>query len=179
MLENKPGVIKVKKLRAILMMEVDYHGMNKAIIGQRMMQFAERHNYIEDECSSSRRDHEAINVAINMKLIRDLFQQKLHTGAISSVDLEWHTVLQVSAVNGGVSHYKPCAVCYSLSNLWLSLFAQGMATRQFHTVVSHTPLQTPTTLTHFKASARAMEQDQPVCLVLFLLVWECLRSTDM
>jgi hypothetical protein len=36
MLEKKPGVIKVKKLQAILMMEVDYHGMNKVIFGQRM-----------------------------------------------------------------------------------------------------------------------------------------------
>jgi hypothetical protein len=89
MLEKVAGVIKVEKLHAILLMEeADFNFFNGLMFAQRMMRQAELLNRIPDECYGSRQNHEAIDVAVNRRLVADLLRQKRIPGAIASVDAE-------------------------------------------------------------------------------------------
>jgi hypothetical protein len=88
MLEKTAGVIKVEKLRAILLMEADFNFFNGLMFAGRMMQRAELLNRIPVECYGSRKNHEAIEVAVNRRLVADLLRQKRIPGAIASVDAE-------------------------------------------------------------------------------------------
>ena len=88
MLEKTAGVIKVEKLRAILLMEADFNFFNGLMFAGRMMHQAELHNRIPQECYGSRKNHEAIDMAVNRRLVADLLRQKRNAGAIASVDAE-------------------------------------------------------------------------------------------
>jgi hypothetical protein len=55
----------VDKLRAILLIETDFNFGNKTIFGWCMMFAAEDHDEVAKECFSSRRNHEATDVALN------------------------------------------------------------------------------------------------------------------
>ena len=65
MLEKKPGVILVDKLRAITLLEVDFNFANKLILGKRMMSNAERHGLTVPEALGSRKHHDAKELAQN------------------------------------------------------------------------------------------------------------------
>jgi len=88
MLEKEAGVIKVNKLRAILLMEADFNFFNGLMFAKRMMQRVEQRNAVPMECYGSRRNHEAIEVAVNRRLVTDLLRQKRFPGAIASVDAD-------------------------------------------------------------------------------------------
>jgi hypothetical protein len=56
------------------------------MFAKRMMHQAEAQGEIPFECYGSRKNHEAIEVALNRRLIADLLCQKRFPGAIASVD---------------------------------------------------------------------------------------------
>jgi hypothetical protein len=72
MLEKTAGVIKVKKLRAILLMEADFNFFNGLMFASRMMRQAKTQARISLECYGSRKNHEAIEVAVNRRLVTDI-----------------------------------------------------------------------------------------------------------
>ena len=86
MLEKMEGNIRVDKLRAILLMEADFNQMNKLLFGHRMIKQSEEENRIPDEAYGSRASLNAILVAVNRRLVIDLFKQKRRCGAITGVD---------------------------------------------------------------------------------------------
>lgn len=49
MLEKKPGVTIIEKLRSILLMEADFNGANKEIFGDRMMNNVRIHGLMPEE----------------------------------------------------------------------------------------------------------------------------------
>ena len=75
MLEKKPGVAKVSKLRTILLYEADYNQNNK-IMGRAMMAYAEKHNLLAPEQYGSRKHHSAIYQGLNKVLTFNLFRQQ-------------------------------------------------------------------------------------------------------
>jgi hypothetical protein len=86
MLEKKPGVILVDKLRAILLLEGDFNFANKLILGIRMMRNAEAHNLTVPEALGSRKHHDAKELALNRRLLADISRQQVRPLAIASVD---------------------------------------------------------------------------------------------
>jgi hypothetical protein len=58
------------------------------MFAHRMMKQAELRGQIPPECYGSRKNHEAIEVAINHHLIADILRQKRIPGAIASVDAQ-------------------------------------------------------------------------------------------
>ena len=88
MLEKKKGVILVSKLCAILLMEANFNYANKTIFGRRMMFFAQDRQEVAEECSGSRRYHEATDIALNCHLFCNIARQKWCSVAISCTDLE-------------------------------------------------------------------------------------------
>ena len=86
MLEKVEGNTKVDKLRAILLMEEDFNQMNKLLFGHRMIKQSEKEKRIPDEAYGSRASLNANLVAVNRRLVIDLFKQKRRCGAIAGVD---------------------------------------------------------------------------------------------
>ena len=86
MLEKKPGLIIVDRLRAILLMEADFNFGNKLYFGSRMMRAAERNKVIPGEIYGGRKLHRAIELGLNRRLFADIMRQKRRNAAIASVD---------------------------------------------------------------------------------------------
>ena len=75
MLEKKPGVVRVNKLRAILLLEADFNGINKIIFNTKLIPSIEHSQSILREIISSRRAQLAIQLTVNKKLISDITNQ--------------------------------------------------------------------------------------------------------
>jgi hypothetical protein len=88
MLEKKKGVIQVDKLRAILLMEADFNFYNGLMFAKRMMERAELNNWIPREIYGGRKNHEAIEVAMNRRFLADITRQRRTPLAIASVDAQ-------------------------------------------------------------------------------------------
>ena len=84
--EKIEGNIRVHKLRAILLMEAEFNQMNKLFFGHRMIKQSEEFKRIPDEAYESRASLNAIPVAVNIRLVIDLFKQKCRCGSIADVD---------------------------------------------------------------------------------------------
>ena len=54
MLEKKPGCKIIEKLRAILIMEADFNGVNKEIFGHRMLETVRQHQMMPEEIYSDK-----------------------------------------------------------------------------------------------------------------------------
>jgi len=76
MIEKKPGVIVVDKLRAILLMEADFNFGNKLIFGNRAMQNAETSEMFRNETCGGRKRMEAAEAGLNRRLFLDTLRQK-------------------------------------------------------------------------------------------------------
>ena len=85
MLEKKPGVTKVSKLRTILLYEADYNHNNK-LMGRAMMGYAEANQLLAPEQYGSRRGHSAIYQCLNKVLTYDLLRQTKRPGGLCSND---------------------------------------------------------------------------------------------
>jgi hypothetical protein len=72
MLEKQKGVTQVDKLWAILLMEADFNFYNGLMFAKCMMDHAEHNQWIPREIDGGRKNHEAIEVAINCHLITDI-----------------------------------------------------------------------------------------------------------
>ena len=88
MLEKTKGVIQVDKLRAILLMEADFNFYNGLMFAKRMMDQAKDNSWIPNELYGGRRNHEAIEVAMNRCLTADISRQRCAPLAIASVDAQ-------------------------------------------------------------------------------------------
>ena len=88
MLEKEEGCRDPERLQAILLMEADFNFPNKLFFSKGMMDWAESHNKILDECFGSRKGQSAINAAINRKLSLDLMRQKWVLGMITAADAQ-------------------------------------------------------------------------------------------
>jgi signal transduction histidine kinase len=88
MLEKTKGVIQVDKLRAILLMEADFNFYNGLMFAKRMMDRAEQNAWIPNEIYGGRRNHEAIEVAMNRRLTADISRQRRAPLAVASVDAQ-------------------------------------------------------------------------------------------
>ena len=85
MLEKKPGVVKVSKLRTILLYEADFNHNNK-LMGRSMMRYAEANSLLAPEQYGSRRGHSAIYQCLNKVLTFDLMRQTRRPGGLCSND---------------------------------------------------------------------------------------------
>ena len=86
MLEKKPGVIAVDKLRAITLLEGDFNFANKLFLGVRMMKNAEAKKWTVKEALGSRKNHDARELALNRRLMADISRQQVRPLAVASVD---------------------------------------------------------------------------------------------
>ena len=75
MLEKKPGVVRVDKLRAILLLEADFNGINKIIFNTKLIPSIEHSQSIPREIIGGRRAQLAIQLTVNKKLISDITNQ--------------------------------------------------------------------------------------------------------
>ena len=85
MLEKKPGVSQVTKLRTILLYEAGFNHNNK-LMGRAMMQYAEKHHLLAPEQYGSRKAHSAIYQCVNKVLTFDILRQTKSPGALCSND---------------------------------------------------------------------------------------------
>jgi hypothetical protein len=69
-------------------MEADFNFFNGLMFASCMMHQAELQDHNPMECYGSRKNHKAIDVAVNRQLFADLLQQKRIPGAIASIDAE-------------------------------------------------------------------------------------------
>jgi hypothetical protein len=86
MLEKKPGVRHVEKLRAILLMEADFNCANKLYFGSRMMRNAARHSAIPPELYGSVRGRRADIMSLFRRALLDLARIRRLCMAILSAD---------------------------------------------------------------------------------------------
>ena len=85
MLEKKPGVCKVTKLRTILLYEADFNHNNK-LMGRAMMRYAEANHLLAPEQYGSRKSHSAVYQALNKVLTYDIARQSRQPIALCSND---------------------------------------------------------------------------------------------
>ena len=86
MLEKIKGNINVDKLRAILLMEADYNFVSKLLLGVRLTQIIEDRKGFPEELGGSRKNHEAVDIALNWRITSDILRQLRRPGTITGVD---------------------------------------------------------------------------------------------
>ena len=86
MLEKKPGVIKVTKLRAILWLKANFNSVNKILLNIRLIPLMKQVYVIPKEIIGSRRVKSAIQLAVNKKLISNITNQWKKPFIIISAD---------------------------------------------------------------------------------------------
>ena len=86
MLEKEKGNINVQKLRAILLLEADFNGLNKIIYNSRVIPALEKRGDIPFEVIRGRRSQLSIHVALNKKLISDCSNQSKRFTVVVSAD---------------------------------------------------------------------------------------------
>ena len=108
MLEKKPGVNNVEKLRIILLFNSEFNFSN-GITGRQIMKTGEEHSIIAREQYGSRKGHTAIEQALNKRLTFDLWRMERTTGALVSNDAKScydriaHSVAAIAMRRMGVS----------------------------------------------------------------------------
>ena len=82
MLEKKPGVIDVDKLRAILLMEADFNFANHLFFGKRLRASAEENNIFSQDTFGSRENNSSIEVSLCRLLFFDMVRQLKFNAAL-------------------------------------------------------------------------------------------------
>ncbi len=85
MLEKTLGITLITKLRAILLMGVDFNPTNNTLYGNGMLTNARKHNLISEEIFSER-NWMADNRTLSKTLFYDITRQARVPAAIASVD---------------------------------------------------------------------------------------------
>jgi hypothetical protein len=85
MLEKTFGVRLVSKLRAILLMEADFNGMNKEVYGVRMLDMARKYKLVPEEIFS-KKNRMADDGGLEKTLFYNIARQTQLPAAIASVD---------------------------------------------------------------------------------------------
>ena len=86
MLEKSKDHIDVAKLRAILLLEVDFDALNKIVFNTKLMISLKRTNSIPYEIIGERRGQSSIYIALNKKLVSDIANQSKKLTVVVSVD---------------------------------------------------------------------------------------------
>ena len=71
-LKKKPNDILVSKLRAILLLEVDFNAINKIVFNIRLISILEAQDTIPRELIRGRCEQSTIYIVINKKLLGDI-----------------------------------------------------------------------------------------------------------
>ena len=87
MILKKSGITHLSSLRTICLFPVDCNYAFKHI-GREMMKIAESCNTLAPEQYGSRKNHRAIDLAVNKVLTNDILRQAKYTGAICSNDVK-------------------------------------------------------------------------------------------
>ena len=85
MLEKTLGVMLVSKLRAMLLMEVDFNATNKIVYGDRLMKNVRKHNLMPEEIFSEK-NRMANDGTLCKTLFYDITRQARIPTAIASVN---------------------------------------------------------------------------------------------
>ena len=85
MIEKKPGVTSLAKLRAILLMEADFNKSLKEIFGCRMMDSVRSNGLMQDEIFSER-GRTSSDGALEKVLLFDISRQGRTTMGLASID---------------------------------------------------------------------------------------------
>ena len=86
MLEKTAGNILVFKLRAILLLEVDFNALNKIVFNNRILPTLESYNSITYKVIRERRAQSSIHIALNKKLVYDISNQMKKPSVVVSTD---------------------------------------------------------------------------------------------
>jgi hypothetical protein len=119
---KKLGVWNIEKLRTILLLEANFN-MNNKKLGRDAMQFAERCNALAKEQYGGRKNHRAAEVALNAKLVNDIFRQTKRAGVICSNDAQScfdrivHSVCSLSLQRLGMPLAPIISMLTTLQNL--------------------------------------------------------------
>lgn len=107
-LEKKPGVRLVNKLRAILLMEADFNFGNKLFVGSRMIHQVRDH--LPRELYGGVKGRRVEFMALSRRLMADILRQTRRPGAVASVDAQscydriTHSTASLCCQRWGVSH---------------------------------------------------------------------------
>ena len=85
MLEKAPGVRRISKLRAILLMEADFNAANKIIFGQRMLNNVRKYKLMPDEIFSEKQ-RMAEDGILSKVLFYDISRQLKAPAGLASID---------------------------------------------------------------------------------------------
>ena len=99
MLLKKAGATQVDTLRTIVLFQPDCNYAFK-FVGREMMKNAEKHCTLAPEQFGSRKNHRAINLAVNKVLTNDILRQLKSPGAICANDAKscYNLIVHPSAV---------------------------------------------------------------------------------
>ena len=86
MIKKEEHVIRVDKLKALLLMEVDFSSLDKLIFSSKMTSSAKLKKRIPEELFGGPENLFAVQVVINRRSVIDTFRQKQHRGVITAVD---------------------------------------------------------------------------------------------
>ena len=86
MLVKSTGNVYVSKLRAILLLEVDFNALNTIVFNRRALPSIKASNTIPFEVIRGRRDFSSIHVALNKKLVYNIGNQHKKSIVVVSVD---------------------------------------------------------------------------------------------
>ena len=107
------------------------------------MSFAEDHDQIPAECYGSQKHHEAIDVALNRRLIGDILRQKRMAGAVALVDLTncydrmAHSITSLSCQCWGIPQEPLVSMLSTLQSMVFFLrMAHGDSTDSYRGMVS-------------------------------------------
>ena len=138
MLEKIPGITLVDKLRAILLMEADFNFGNKLLLGKRMVQAAEKLNFIPQDNFGSRNNKSAPEVCVCRLLFFDIVRLSKLNAALGSYDAQTcydrvvHSLTSMIAQSVGVP--IPNIVCMFLALQGMNFYlrtAFGDSTRSY------------------------------------------------
>ena len=85
-LEKKPVVQEVEKLRSIILMEADFKSPNKVFIGGTLTKVADKKKVLPTEQYGEKNGHGEIESGINNKLLFGIIRMWIWEAAIVSVD---------------------------------------------------------------------------------------------
>lgn len=127
-LEKKPGVRLVTKLRAILLMEADFNFANKLLVGYRMMRGACMHPHaVPQELYGGLKGRRADLLALTRRLLTDILRQSRRPAAIASIDAEScydrisHTAASLACQRWGVPPAVMVTMLLAIQNMQFHL----------------------------------------------------------
>ena len=87
MLEKSAGNVQVSKLRAILLLEVDFNALNKIVFNNRTLPLLEANRSIPYEIIGGRRGQSSLHIALNKKLVYDISNQQKQPMVVISANV--------------------------------------------------------------------------------------------